>query len=193
MLCNSTVKQAMELIAKKNIGKQTKGIDRTASYLASEFLQVTQCQLWDNDESDHHHNTHLLTLHIVPAFDGLMTSAALSKDCEPGPTHLGHSNTNRRHCSSHTAEQKEAACSAVPNAQTGKYSCPESGIFYWQWEKMTERDRNYIWRQACRGGAGSTSHTNDSRTQWCNVGYYTQIALEILNSSSLNRDLGFPR
>lgn len=26
MLCNSTVKQAMELIAKKNTGKQTKGI-----------------------------------------------------------------------------------------------------------------------------------------------------------------------
>lgn len=37
MLCNSTVKQAMDLIAKKNIEKENKGIHRTASYFASEF------------------------------------------------------------------------------------------------------------------------------------------------------------
>lgn len=37
MLCNSTVKQAMELMAKKNRAKQTKGIHRTANYCASEF------------------------------------------------------------------------------------------------------------------------------------------------------------
>lgn len=37
MLCNSTVKQAMEPIAKKNRAKQTKGVHRTVSYFASEF------------------------------------------------------------------------------------------------------------------------------------------------------------
>lgn len=37
MLCNSTVKQVMELITKKNMGKQNKGIHRTARYFATEF------------------------------------------------------------------------------------------------------------------------------------------------------------
>lgn len=83
-------------------------------------------------------------MRITPGFDGLMALEALSKDCKSGPIRLGPSNTNRRHCSSHLAEQKQAACSAVSNAQTGTRLCPEPGLFYWQQEKVTERDRNYI-------------------------------------------------
>lgn len=71
MLCYSSVKQAMEHIAKENIGKQTKSIHIAASYSTSEFPQLILGWQCNTDDCVCHHNTYLITQYIIPVFDGL--------------------------------------------------------------------------------------------------------------------------